>query len=94
MQIYLIHTCNRQDFVCVMILKHILLKLYPMACNLGICFIIDYNTFSHTIMNNLEKTDPSEIERTYTQWPLGSYQISLQKIDKKYGLKQCSFLAN
>ena len=50
MLISVIHTCNGHDFVCVMILKHILLKLVPMACNLGICSIIDYNTFSHTII--------------------------------------------
>ena len=29
-----------------------------------------------------------------TQWPLVSSQISLQEIDKDYGLKQWSFLAN
>ena len=30
----------------------------------------------------------------YAQWGLVSSQISLQEIDKKYGLKQWSFLAN
>ena len=30
----------------------------------------------------------------YTQWPLVSSQISLHEIDKKYDLKQWSFLAN
>ena len=50
MLISVICTCNGPDFGCVMILKHILQKLVSMACNLGICSIIDYNTFSHTII--------------------------------------------
>ena len=29
-----------------------------------------------------------------TQWQMVRFQISLQEIDKKYGLKQWSFLAN
>ena len=55
MVISVIHTYNGIDFVCVMKLKYILLKLVSMAYNLGICSIIDDNSFRYTIIINLEK---------------------------------------